>query len=98
MKIYVREGTPDSADYGHYLNTWVNAIKEKSDFFWIHYESMRDVSRWTGKVRVRPYLVEHIDRHGKRLAWNRLGAYKTLQAAILAAETYARELDMRHVI
>ena len=98
MKIVINDRTPGVDMYGFYADTWVNAVKSDSDFLWIHYESYRDTSRWKSKPRSRPFLVEHIDRQNKRVAWNRLGAYKTLDLALAAATKYAMQRDVYHVI
>ena len=97
MKIFINDRVPGADSHGYFCSTWENAIQEKSDFLWIRYETYQETSRWKAKPRSRPYLVEHIDRHSKRVAWNRLGAYKTLDSALLAATKYAIEKDHYHI-
>jgi hypothetical protein len=91
LKIIVSDTTPESSHYSHYLDSWENAIKTrkaKQDFIWIHYSASRDTSRWQDMPRTRPFLVEYVS--AKNVGWKRLGAYKTLDSAILSATKYVK--------
>ena len=92
LPIVVSDMAPDSGFYSHYIDSWENAVKHKKtgqDFIWIHYSGSRDTSRWKSTPRARPFLVEHVS--SKNIGWNRLGAFKTLEAAIISATEYARK-------
>lgn len=88
MRIFIQEGTP-AADPS-LIDSWENAVKFKKsgfDFIWIHHSQTQDTSRWQSKPRVRPFIVEHISC--RNIAWLRIGAYKSLQSALAAAQKWA---------
>lgn len=91
LKVVLHDSTPGADVYSHYADSWENAVKQKragQDFIWVHYSGHRDTSRWQSKPRARPFLVEYIST--KNIGWTRLGSYKTLEAAIIAATEHAR--------
>lgn len=90
LKIIINKLTPGSERYNHYADSWENNCHSKSDFIWIHYSNHRATSRWQSVPRARPFLVEYVS--SKNIGWNRLGSYKTLDAAILAATKYVKRV------
>lgn len=90
LKIVVSDLIPSTEHYRHYVDSWENNCHSKQDFIWIHYSNYRDTSRWQHKPRTRPFLVDRVS--SKNIGWSRIGAYKTLDAAVLAATKYVKGL------
>ena len=94
IKIVINSSIPGALP--SLADSWENAVKQKranSDFIWIHYSGHRDTSRWQSTPRTRPFLVEYVS--AKNIGWTRLGAFKTLDAALIAATKYAKEYEIR---
>jgi len=95
IKIVINSSIPGALP--SLADSWENAVKQKrttgNDFIWIHYSGHRDTSRWQSTPRKRPFLVEYVS--AKNIDWTRLGTFKTLDAATIAARKYAKEYEIR---
>jgi len=97
IKIVINSSIPGALpEFAHLADSWENAVKQKranSDFIWIHHSGHRGTSRWKSTPRTRPFLVEYVS--AKNIGWTRLGAFKTLEAATIAARKYAEDYEIR---
>lgn len=83
--VFILNDVPGCEKYPELVRLWTAIChgQEGKRFYFVDYSATRNTSRWTSRIRARPFLVR--DRN-----WHTWSSHKTLDAAIKAARKRAQ--------